>query len=208
MPDLDTNNAILTRRFDLRDGAHVDIFVWKPEPDGDRTVRCPYRIYGIGTEKLYYGYGVDTVQAITLTLLAISTQLYTSDAYRDGDLTWLDSRDLGLPMHPGELPDTDAYEKAALLAIAGASTVVAMPGQRFPYTAFPGDRLDSLIRHLENVTTTDTASKKTLRRILTTLTNEQRYYEGVCRHAGFDIAYSDRDTDPEDLADRPTRRSE
>ncbi|EGF93651.1 hypothetical protein ABI_20920 [Asticcacaulis biprosthecium C19] len=188
MSEPDIQDAVLIRRFDLKPGGHVDIFVWKPEPHGRNDARCPYRIVGIGAEKLYHGYGVDPVQAMSLTLQAISTKLYTSEAYRSGNLTWLGSRDLGLPLQPGELPDTDDYEKAALLSTAGGSTVVAMPGQRFPYVAFPADRLHGLIRQLDALSTADTTSKKTLKRIMTALGNELRYYEAVCHRAGFDVA--------------------
>ncbi len=193
MPDLKFENAILTRRYDLSDGGHVDIYVWKPEPNSEHpSFDCWYQILGLGNEKPRYGAGIDGVQALSLTLLAISTKLYCSEAYEAGHLTYFGSRDLSLPYFPGEKPGTDEYETAQLLTTAGEPAVVMMPEHRFPYIAYPGERLSNLIAHLDKIREmldSDEPASKRLQSLSKGIANQQKYYEAVCRRAGHDLAY-------------------
>lgn len=193
MLDLDINDAILTRRYDLSDGGHVDIYVWKPEPNSEHpSFDCWHQIRGLGNEKPRCGGGVDSVQALSLTLLHISTTLYCSEAYEAGNLTYFGSRDLMLPYFPGDKPGTDEYETAQLLTIVGEPAVVQMPDLRFPYIAYPGERLTNLIAHLDQIKEMlgkDEPARKRLEALAKGIGNQQKYYEAVCRNAGFDLAY-------------------
>lgn len=195
MPDLDIKDAILTRRYDLSDGGHVDIHVWKPAPDDDHPAfRCWYKIED---EKPRYAVGIDGVQAQSLAMQMLSAYLYNSDAFKAGRLTFLGTRDLSLPHSPGEIPGTDEYQQADLLTTASYSSVVLMPDQRFPYVAYPGERLNGLISYLEKVRKALARGKprKKLKRLIKGLTNERKYYEAVCRRAGHDVAYIADDSD-------------
>lgn len=54
-----------------------------------------------------YAYGVDALQALQLTLKKIGTDLYTSNEYKIGALSWVgksNSGDLGFPV-PDVLKD-------------------------------------------------------------------------------------------------------
>ena len=89
----DISDAILTRRFELDDG-HVDIHVWAPVAPDDDYARCDYQISGLGLGKQRYSAGVDKLQALGGAFLAINTYLYSSDAWKEGRLTWYGMRNL------------------------------------------------------------------------------------------------------------------
>lgn len=194
MSEPDIKDAILTRRFDLRDGGRVDIHIWAPiEVAPNCQHDCAYRITGIGSGKLRAGRGVDDVQAMTLTLQMIGSQLYSSKEYQEGDLTWLGGRDLGLPILPGEKPGHGEYEKADVLTTGGQSAIVLIPGDRFAYFAWPGERLEGLVSRLENISEqieiNDVKACETLKETINGLAGELKYFEAVCKSAGVDLAY-------------------
>jgi len=198
MPDLKFEDAILTRRYDLSDGGHVDIYVWKPEPDNDHLAfSCWYQIHGLEGEKPRYACGIDSVQAQSIAMQLLSAYLYNSDAYKAGQLTYLGTRDLDLPHRAGEKPGTDEFEKADLLTTAGSPSVVLMPDQRFPYIAWPGERLNGLVSYLDEVRKALDRGKprRKLKRLIKGIAGHQKYYEAVCRRAGHDIAYTVKDKD-------------
>lgn len=60
---------------------------------------CPFHIDGIGDGEIWYGWGVDSLQALYMALLDISSKLYTSDEAQAGQITWEGERELGLPVH-------------------------------------------------------------------------------------------------------------
>ncbi len=195
MPDLDTKDAILTRRYDLSDSGHLDVHVWKPEQEPNNgPYLCFYRIGWPTGARTHRGIGIDSIQALEMTLLSISTQLYGSDAYKEGQLTYLGTRDLGLPHFKGEIPGTDDFQKADLLTFVSETSVLVMPECRFPYLAHPGDwqkelasRLDQI---LAQITGNDHARDK-LRKTIAGLRNDQKYYEKVCQNYGLTPPYSD-----------------
>lgn len=64
-----------------------------PVPDQDDW-RCDVRIDG----KLRYAMGVDAVQAMWLALCLAGAELYSSKAYKAGELLWHGGADLELPV--------------------------------------------------------------------------------------------------------------
>lgn len=93
---------IATRTLTLADTNDVTVTIGKPEkfPDGD-DYYCPYQIIGIGSGKVKYAAGVDAVQALSLTLKKVGTDLYTSDECKAGTLQWEAGQkkgDLGFPV--------------------------------------------------------------------------------------------------------------
>lgn len=201
MPKFRKKDAILSRRYDILGGGHVDIFVWAPfaadekRPDnGDEgTYACPYKIIGIGRDKLYYGHGEGSVQAMMIALQLIGIKLYNCEAYKLGHLTYFGTRDLSLPLLPAQKAGEDSYEKAELLTTANYSAVVMMPDNKFPYVAYPGVRLKDLISSLSEVLdhVRKAPEKATARlvRIIKGMEGELKYYEAVCRDAGVLTSY-------------------
>jgi hypothetical protein len=65
---------------------------------------CPYRITGLGSDKVKRIGGVDAMQALYLAMQMAATDLYVSDAAREKTLQWLGSGNLGLPV-PKDIAD-------------------------------------------------------------------------------------------------------
>ena len=65
-------------------------------PDGN-DYYCPYQVLGLGRDRVFYGAGVDSLQALILALHNIGAELYTSNEAKTGQLTWLDDRNFGIP---------------------------------------------------------------------------------------------------------------
>ncbi len=190
--DLDLASAIITRQFDLADGGHVDVFLWPPDCPGDDYPTCTYLIRGLGEDRVRKGQGVDSMDAVMSALKLIATELYYSQPYKDGELTWLGTRDLHLPMHGGEGPPQEENETADLLTLVSDCSVLAMPGSRFPYVAWPGERLQRVILRLKTLgeAARDIPELKgKLEALMADFTTYQEYYERVCDSKGFDIAY-------------------
>lgn len=97
---LDTSFAIMTRRFDLVDGRHVDIFIGKPEFPANVYPTCKFLICGLGDDKIREAKGVDGLDALVAALEAVRILLYTSQEYKAGKLTWMGERDLSIPLLP------------------------------------------------------------------------------------------------------------
>lgn len=66
-------------------------------PDGN-DYYCPYQVLGLGRDRVFYGAGVDSLQALILALHNIGAELYTSNEAKTGQLTWLDDRNFGIPV--------------------------------------------------------------------------------------------------------------
>jgi hypothetical protein len=85
-------------------GSPVQVSVMQPEPDGN-DYRCEFQIVGLGEETINsYGMGVDSTQALILTLEQIGTRLYTSNEGQAGQLSWLGTKNLGFPV-PDNIAD-------------------------------------------------------------------------------------------------------
>jgi hypothetical protein len=93
---------IASRRLTFSDGRTITVRIGKPRkfPDGT-DYYCPYKIAGIGDERIRYAGGVDAVQALQLTLARIGSDLYTSDEAKSRALRWEGGSiegDLGFPV--------------------------------------------------------------------------------------------------------------
>jgi hypothetical protein len=107
----DVGVVIATRELTLDGNQKVEVLIGKPEPRPDGIDwYCPYQTIGRESGKVFYGIGVDTVQALILALSMVGAELYCSEEYREGRLTWDCGRncDLGFPVPHGirdVLPD-------------------------------------------------------------------------------------------------------
>ena len=97
--------VMATRELTLSGNTAVSVVIGKPEPfpDGNGCY-CPYQIRGLGSERIAYAAGQDSVQAVMLAFKAIGAVLYTSQAGREGLLRWNSGRTLGFPV-PDSLRD-------------------------------------------------------------------------------------------------------
>ena len=101
--DLELRNPIARREYKLGETGKVVIVIGAPFAVGDKNNEfwCPYQITGMGREKVKRAVGVDALQALTLTLYKISTDLFYSDEFQEGRLLWEDGSrviDLALPI--------------------------------------------------------------------------------------------------------------
>src|SRR5260221_3164938 len=96
--------VIAHRKLTLSRTQTVTVNIGKPKKfRGGHDYYCPYRITGIGQEKIKYAGGVDPVQALHLALMKIGTELYTSKEAKAGRLRWdggSTKGDLGFPVWP------------------------------------------------------------------------------------------------------------
>jgi len=94
-----THDFIATRSLKLigETTREVTVGIKRPVPD-DGPYRCEYQIVGIGSGKVRYAMGEDSMQALLLALQFIGTDLYTSDEAKAGRLTWFGSPNLGFPV--------------------------------------------------------------------------------------------------------------
>lgn len=95
-------NVIATRELLLDNSKKVLVLIGKPQPipDGPDWF-CPYQTQGIGSGRVFYGAGVDEVQALIHALSMVGAELYTCEEYKDGRLTWGSGAargDLGFPV--------------------------------------------------------------------------------------------------------------
>ena len=198
MAEHDIADAIVTRRFELAGGRHVEIYVWKPvediKPEGS-AFRCDCRIVGLGDDKVKSIFGVDAVQALTLALQWMGMELDGSDAFKAGDLTFFGDRELGLPLFDGVKPGVEGYGVAQLLSHATNYAVVQLPGRRFPGVVFQGDSLSSWLNEIEEIETNLTEkadlieAREGLGYIRQRLNDLLIHYEAVCRGEGLGLPY-------------------
>ena len=196
MAEHDIADAIVTRRFDLTDGRHVDIYIWRPvediAPEGS-AFRCDCQIVGLGDEEAKAIFGVDAVQALTLALQWLGTILYDSPAFAAGDLTFFGDRELGLPTI-GTSKQGDIHGSARLLSPPYNYAVVQLPERRFPGIVFQGDSVSGWLLELEEVEASlaeadlDMANE-TLRDMHRRLSGLLKGYEAICHREGLGLPY-------------------
>jgi hypothetical protein len=73
----------------------VTVRIGKPFPDeeGQGSWYCPYSIEAGSTRRLFYGAGVDSLQALRIAISMIEAELTSKFGHLG--LTWLGERDLG-----------------------------------------------------------------------------------------------------------------
>jgi hypothetical protein len=74
----------------------VTVKIGKPVPDegGEGSWYCPYSIEAGSTRRLFYGAGVDSLQALRIAISMIETEL--TSTFRHLNLRWMCESDLGL----------------------------------------------------------------------------------------------------------------
>jgi len=100
--DIEIKEIIATRILYLSENKEkkVLIIIGKPEQFPDHSdYYCPYKISGIGDEKVRYAGGIDAVQAVQLVMVMIGGELYSSIEAKTGQLRWEgdEEGDLGFP---------------------------------------------------------------------------------------------------------------
>lgn len=108
MADEVLENPIAMRALDLDNEGKTTIAIGAPFPvdESNEEFWCHYQIVGIGKERIKKGIGIDALQALCMALYNASNDLYFSDEYRDGKLTWeggMTIADLGFPVSDGML---------------------------------------------------------------------------------------------------------
>lgn len=93
---------IIASRVLIKGDREVRVDIGQPRKEADQSdYLCPYRIAGIGDERIRYAVGIDAVQALLLTMKKIGADLYTSAEMRGRDLVWVggsEPGDLGFPV--------------------------------------------------------------------------------------------------------------
>jgi len=95
----DIGVIIAERKFDGDENGtvcHVVVKIGKPFPDGSHEGcwYCPYSIDRGTDQRLFYGAGVDSLQALRIAITMIDADL--KSRYKDLNLTWMGEGDLGL----------------------------------------------------------------------------------------------------------------
>lgn len=76
----------------------VAVRIGKPFPvDGSHEWRCSYQIEGMGRTKTFAISGIDSVQALLLTLQTIVSELEHIAQREGGVFSWLEDNDSGFP---------------------------------------------------------------------------------------------------------------
>jgi hypothetical protein len=78
-----------------RNGSPCKVFVrfGKPLQSEDASWYCPYSVTSPAGERLFYGAGVDSLQAVRSAISNVHAELKT--LYSDLELTWVGEEDLG-----------------------------------------------------------------------------------------------------------------
>jgi hypothetical protein len=103
MTNLTLGEIIAERHFEARDETGVEydlvLHIGKPIPDANEGGDwcCPYQITGFNDNKVSAAFGVDSIQALLLSLQKAALELNHYQKVKNSNLTWLDQDDLGLP---------------------------------------------------------------------------------------------------------------
>ncbi len=100
---MELGETIAERRIEgvAADGSRFEVVIrfGAPRPDplsGNGDWVCPHQITGLGGEEIGAAYGVDSLQALLLSVHAVRVKLAESD----GTLDWLGMPELGLTVAP------------------------------------------------------------------------------------------------------------
>jgi hypothetical protein len=99
------------------DEQQVVVRIFEPIPnDGHTEYACACQIIGLEAPAIPVIIGIDGIQALELALAVAGAVLYSSQAFLDGNLRWLDdSGDLGFP-RPGASMEVASIPLQALKA--------------------------------------------------------------------------------------------
>ena len=100
----DISNSVGVRDLTLSNGNTVTVSIGLPSFVSEGEFVCPYRIAGLQAEEVGRAIGSDALQALQLALIRVGAILYTSEAWKDGVLSWNGDKDLGFPL-PGSIKD-------------------------------------------------------------------------------------------------------
>ncbi|KOX21389.1 hypothetical protein ADK67_27235 [Saccharothrix sp. NRRL B-16348] len=87
------------------DGSRTDVVIriGTPHPDplsANGDWRCPHQITGLGDEAVGASFGVDSLQALLLSVYRVRLDLAARAAEASVELDWLGQPDLGLAVDP------------------------------------------------------------------------------------------------------------
>ncbi len=90
---------IAEREFSVVGGIQkVSVQLGAPQPfDEASGYYCPYRIVGLGSDKIRYAAGVDAFQALRLVMLMIGATIESRAKETGLKLTWEGEENLGFP---------------------------------------------------------------------------------------------------------------
>jgi hypothetical protein len=91
------SEALVERRLQLDRTAEVLLQFLPPAPDGD-DCRCEFCIVWPDRTETKRAMGVDPIQSLLLAMEMAHVWLLASPEGRSGRLSWLDGKDLGLPL--------------------------------------------------------------------------------------------------------------
>ncbi len=109
--DIPLGTVIARREFEFEsaDGESTQVVVKigapVPHPEYESTYCCPYEIDGPRKTRLRYQAGVDSMQALLLTLQIISSHFIYIEREDQGTFSYLGGTDIGLPDPPGAEPE-------------------------------------------------------------------------------------------------------
>jgi len=103
MKNMTLGEIIAERHFESIDESGVErevvVRIGKPVPDDNEggDWYCPFQITGFGDDKISAAFGVESMQALLLSLQKVAAELNYYQKVQKCKLTWLDQPDLGLP---------------------------------------------------------------------------------------------------------------
>src|SRR5271154_1472332 len=107
VPKFELGDVIASRALEFRgdsgETATVLVEIGRPVPNMEAESECywcPYRISGLGRRRTRAIAGVDTAQALVLTLHAIPAEIEAFAREHGGQVKWLGGDDLGFPDFP------------------------------------------------------------------------------------------------------------
>lgn len=86
-----------TRILRNKDGRNIEILFGTPKRiEGEDDFYCPFQVKGMGDEKVRYAIGVDSFQALILSLKRLSIYVNALPEVVNGEIIWLDESNLDL----------------------------------------------------------------------------------------------------------------
>lgn len=90
------DDVFVERQFD-NGGTPVVCRFFQPTLQPGREYQCRWSIDWTNGRSDRHAHGIDSIQALLLAMRTAHTELVESEPYRQGMLTYLDERELGLP---------------------------------------------------------------------------------------------------------------